>query len=60
MDNIPNVIMLDNIKKKYNIQKKENEVIPVVGEDKDQLKLTLRNREMLLFMEMLRVVKKHS
>lgn len=27
--------MLDNIKKKYNIQKKENEVIPVVGEYDD-------------------------
>ena len=35
LDNIPNVIMLDNIKKKYNIQKKENEVIPVVGEYDD-------------------------
>lgn len=35
LENIPNVIMLENIKNKYNVQKKENEVVPVIGEYDD-------------------------
>lgn len=35
LDNIPEVIKLDDVKKKYSIQKKENEVIPIIGEFDD-------------------------
>ena len=35
LDNIPEVIKLDDVKKKYSIQKKENEVIPAIGEFDD-------------------------
>ena len=35
LENIPEIIMLDKTKEKYKIEKKENEVIPVVGEYDD-------------------------
>ena len=35
LENIPEIIMLDKIKKKYNVIKKYNEVIPVIGEYDD-------------------------
>lgn len=35
LENIPEIIMLDKTKEKYKIEKKENEVIPVIGEYDD-------------------------
>ena len=35
LDNVPEIIMEEAIKQKYNIRKKENEVIPVIGEYDD-------------------------
>ena len=35
LENIPEVIILENTKRKYNIQKQNNEVVPVIGEFDD-------------------------
>ena len=35
LENIPEIIMLDKTKEKYKIERKENEVIPVIGEYDD-------------------------
>ena len=35
LENIPEIIMLDKTKEKYKIEKKENEVIPIIGEYDD-------------------------